>query len=62
MLHVSSCDGCNALFNQGLITPPMVQKTGYGAFVFLATFAALSGCWVYYRVPETKYVLLPRVQ
>ena len=38
----------------GLITPPLVQNTGYGAFVFFAAFSALSLVWVYFCVPETS--------
>jgi hypothetical protein len=44
------------LRSQGLITPPLVQKTGYGAFLFFAAFGLSSGLWVWYFVPETKQV------
>ncbi|KAL2824865.1 general substrate transporter [Aspergillus cavernicola] len=37
----------------GLITPPMIQNTGYGTYVFFCCFCALSGVWVYFLVPET---------
>jgi hypothetical protein len=46
------------LRSQGLITPPLVQKTGYGAFLFFAAFGLSSGLWVWYFVPETKQVPL----
>lgn len=39
---------------QGLITPPLVVNTGYGAYVFFAVFCVLSGLWTYFFVPETK--------
>lgn len=39
--------------NQGLITPPLVQNTGYGAYVFFAIFCFLSGIWTFFCVPET---------
>ncbi|GFZ51229.1 hypothetical protein JCM24511_08987 [Saitozyma sp. JCM 24511] len=39
---------------QGLITPPMIQKIGYGTFIFFGVFAVLSGIWTYFFVPETK--------
>jgi hypothetical protein len=39
---------------QGLITPPLVQNTGYGAYVFFAVFCVLAGIWTYFFVPETK--------
>ncbi|KAF2768501.1 putative MFS monosaccharide transporter [Teratosphaeria nubilosa] len=38
----------------GLITPPLVEHTGYGAYVFFAVFCLLSFVWVYIFVPETK--------
>ena len=44
------------LRSQGLISPPLVQKTGYGAFLFFAAFGCSSGLWVWYFVPETKQV------
>lgn len=39
---------------QGLITPPLVEGTGYGAYVFFAVFCVLSGVWTFFCVPETK--------
>ncbi|EFY92295.1 MFS monosaccharide transporter, putative [Metarhizium acridum CQMa 102] len=39
---------------QGLITPPMVQNTGFGAYVFFAVFCFLSFAWTFYFVPETN--------
>lgn len=39
---------------KGLITPPLVQDTGYGAYVFFAVFCLLAGVWTYFFVPETK--------
>lgn len=38
----------------GLITPPLVQNTGYGAYVFFAVFYLLSLVWTFFFVPETK--------
>lgn len=37
----------------GLITVPLVQNTGYGAYLFFAFFCLLSLVWVYLVVPET---------
>jgi hypothetical protein len=37
-----------------LITPPLVQKTGFGAYVFFAVFCVVSGIWTFLFVPETK--------
>jgi len=38
----------------GLITPPLVQNTGFGAYVFFAAFCGLSLIWTYFFVPETN--------
>ena len=38
----------------GLITPPLVQNTGFGAYVFFAVFCLLSGVWTFFFVPETN--------
>ncbi|KAI1498380.1 general substrate transporter [Biscogniauxia marginata] len=38
----------------GLITPPLVQNTGYGTFVFFCCFCFLAMVWVYFVVPETN--------
>jgi hypothetical protein len=39
---------------QGLITPPLIQDTGYGAYVFFAVFCILAFIWAYFFVPETS--------
>ena len=41
-------------FTIGLITPPLVENTGYGAYVFFAVFCLLSFVWTFIFVPETK--------
>ncbi|KAH9822831.1 putative MFS monosaccharide transporter [Teratosphaeria destructans] len=38
----------------GLVTPPLVQHTGYGAYVFFAVFCLLGFVWVFVFVPETR--------
>lgn len=38
----------------GLLTPPLVEKTGYGAYIFFALFCLLSLVWTFFFVPETK--------
>ncbi|KAF2013000.1 general substrate transporter [Aaosphaeria arxii CBS 175.79] len=38
----------------GLITPPLVQNTGFGTYVFFCAFSALAVVWVYFVVPETN--------
>jgi MFS family permease len=56
LTHQSSLSTCsNWLFNFliGLLTPPLVESTGYGAYVFFAVFCLLSLVWVYWFVPET---------
>lgn len=40
--------------NQGLITPPLVQNTGFGAYTFFAVFCLLALVWTFVFVPETK--------
>lgn len=51
---LSTCG--NWLFNFiiGLITPPLVLDTGYGAYVFFAVFCLLSLIWTWFFVRETK--------
>ena len=39
---------------QGLITPPLVQNTNWGAYTFFAVFCLLSLVWTYFFVPETS--------
>lgn len=39
---------------QGLITPPLVQNTGFGAYTFFAVFCLLAFVWTFFFVPETK--------
>ncbi|OGE51022.1 hypothetical protein PENARI_c015G02726 [Penicillium arizonense] len=38
----------------GLITPPLVQNTGYGTYVFFCVFCVLSFVWTWFFVPETN--------
>ncbi|KAJ5234402.1 uncharacterized protein N7469_003570 [Penicillium citrinum] len=51
---LSTCSNWLNNFIIGLITPPLVQDTGYGAYVFFAVFCILAGIWTYFFVPETK--------
>jgi hypothetical protein len=39
---------------KGLITPPLVQNTGFGAYTFFAVFCLLALVWTFIFVPETK--------
>ncbi|KAJ5908873.1 Major facilitator superfamily domain general substrate transporter [Penicillium taxi] len=50
---LSTCSNWLNNFIIGLITPPLVEDTGYGAYVFFAVFCVLSGIWTYFFVPET---------
>ncbi len=48
---------CSNWFNNfiiGLITPPLVINTGFGAYTFFAIFCLLSLIWTFYFIPETK--------
>lgn len=38
----------------GLITPPLIQETDFGAYVFFAVFCLLAFVWTYFCVPETN--------
>ncbi|MCJ1304822.1 hypothetical protein MMC08_007635 [Hypocenomyce scalaris] len=38
----------------GLITPPLVENTGFGAYTFFAVFCVLSWVWAFFFVPETN--------
>ncbi|PHH82141.1 hypothetical protein CDD82_6831 [Ophiocordyceps australis] len=51
---ISTCSNWINNFIVGLITPPLVQNTGYGAYVFFAAFCFLSLLWTLYFVPETN--------
>ncbi|KAG8532806.1 uncharacterized protein KY384_002684 [Bacidia gigantensis] len=51
---LSTCSNWLNNFIIGLITPPLVQNTGYGAFTFFAVFCLLSLVWTFLFVPETS--------
>lgn len=38
----------------GLITPPLVQNTGFGTYVFFCAFCCIALVWVWFVVPETN--------
>ncbi|EAW11251.1 putative MFS monosaccharide transporter [Aspergillus clavatus NRRL 1] len=51
---LSTCSNWLNNFIIGLITPPLVENTGYGAYVFFAVFCLLALLWTFFIVPETK--------
>ncbi|KAI8714966.1 MFS domain-containing protein [Fusarium sp. LHS14.1] len=51
---ISACSNWINNFIIGLITPPLVRETGFGAYVFFAVFCLLSFIWVWFSVPETN--------
>ncbi|PHH90901.1 hypothetical protein CDD83_2320 [Cordyceps sp. RAO-2017] len=51
---ISTCSNWINNFIVGLITPPLVQNAGFGAYVFFASFCFLSFAWTFYFVPETS--------
>ncbi|MCJ1362720.1 hypothetical protein MMC16_001826 [Acarospora aff. strigata] len=51
---LSTCSNWLNNFIIGLITPPLVQNTGFGAYVFFAVFCLLSLVWTFFFVPETN--------
>ncbi|TKA69634.1 hypothetical protein B0A49_05989 [Cryomyces minteri] len=50
---LSTCSNWLNNFIIGLITPPLVENTGFDACVFFAVFCLLSGVWTFFFVPET---------
>lgn len=51
---LSTCSNWFNNFIIGLITPPLVQNTGWGAYLFFAIFCLLSGIWAFFFVRETN--------
>ncbi|KAF5855817.1 hypothetical protein ETB97_008341 [Aspergillus alliaceus] len=51
---LSTCSNWLNNFIIGLITPPLVQNTGFGAYTFFAVFCLLALIWTFFFVPETK--------
>ncbi|KAL9000709.1 MAG: hypothetical protein Q9169_000745 [Polycauliona sp. 2 TL-2023] len=51
---LSTCSNWFNNFIIGLITPPLVQNTGFGAYTFFAVFCLLSFVWTFVFVPETR--------
>lgn len=43
-----------ANFIIGVIVPTMIEKAGFGTYVFFAGWCILAVVWAYYLVPETK--------
>ncbi|KAF2129923.1 MFS sugar transporter-like protein [Dothidotthia symphoricarpi CBS 119687] len=50
---LSTCSNWFNNFIIGLITPPLVQNTGFGAYTFFAVFCALAFLFTFFCVPET---------
>lgn len=42
------------LVPQGLITPPLVETTNFGAYVFFAVFCGAAFVFTFFCVPETS--------
>lgn len=51
---LSTCSNWLNNFIIGLITPPLVEKTPFGAYTFFAVFCLLAFLWAWLFVPETK--------
>ncbi|KAM3434860.1 hypothetical protein MY4824_005190 [Beauveria thailandica] len=51
---ISTCSNWINNFIIGLVTPPLVQNTGWGAYLFFAFFCLFSGLWTFFLVPETN--------
>ncbi|CAO2656290.1 Nn.00g050930.m01.CDS01 [Neocucurbitaria sp. VM-36] len=50
---LSTCSNWFNNFIIGLITPPLVQNTGYGAYTFFAVFCLLAFVFTFFCIPET---------
>ncbi|KAF3047679.1 hypothetical protein E8E12_011341 [Didymella heteroderae] len=50
---LSTCSNWFNNFIIGLITPPLVQNTGYGAYTFFAVFCLLAFVFTFFFIPET---------
>jgi len=55
---ITTCTNWFFNFIIGLITPPMLEKIGYGTFIFFGAFSVLSGLWTWFVCPETNGVTL----
>lgn len=51
---LATCSNWLNNFIIGLITPPLVINTGFGAYTFFAVFCLLSWIWTFSFVPETS--------
>lgn len=51
---LATCSNWLNNFIIGLISPPLIENTGYGAFVFYAVFSALASIWAFFFAPETR--------
>ncbi|KAF1920448.1 MFS sugar transporter-like protein [Ampelomyces quisqualis] len=50
---LSTCSNWFNNFIIGLITPPLIQNTGPGAYIFFAVFCGLAFVFTFFLVPET---------
>ncbi|KAF2685867.1 general substrate transporter [Lentithecium fluviatile CBS 122367] len=50
---LSTCSNWLNNFVIGLVTPPLVQNTGFGAYTFFAVFCLLAFVFTFFLVPET---------
>ncbi|KAI9716724.1 MAG: hypothetical protein M1828_007586 [Chrysothrix sp. TS-e1954] len=51
---LSTCINWLSNFIIGLITPPLVENTGWGAYTFFAVFCLISLVWTYMFIRETR--------
>lgn len=51
---LSTCSNWLNNFIIGLITPPLIQNTNYGTYIFFAVWCFLCVIWTFFFVPETK--------
>lgn len=48
-------------YNQGIITPPLIQTTTSGTYIFFAIFCAIAYVFTFYCVPETRGLTVEEV-
>lgn len=51
---LATCVTWMSNFIVGVATPPMLDKIGFGTYIFYASFCAMGAVWAYFLVPETK--------
>ncbi|RMZ13975.1 hypothetical protein D0864_00294 [Hortaea werneckii] len=59
---LSTCSNWLNNFIIGLITPPLVENTGFGAYTFFAVFCLLSFVWTFSLADISQYFFVPETR